>query len=377
MQKYGTNPFMDKLVNSDDCNIRKRAIEQDYGLDKLINDKDWRVRNAIFKSGYWKDFCADNWEILIQSKYNDVREAIAKQGYGLDILINDEDERVREAVAEQGYGLDKLINDNHGWVRARVAEQGYGLDILINDTHESVRRAVAEQGYGLDKLINDNIAFVRAEVARQGYGLDILINDKDDDVRQAVAEQGYGLDILINDDASLVRSAVVRQGYGLDKLINDEDATISIEVLDYLKDHNYATILDWAKANPDKVYSNIDVIIEDLKDFIYKIDDSFKLEVQSEYDNIDDFFIDHELNTLVICTTDTKLPIIKIEKCIIDQNISFKFIVDITNEDRDNFSIKTTIKSKEHLYEKLQETIESLRVHKEFSKYIDDLENCL
>lgn len=165
----------------------------------------------------------------------------------------------------------------------------------------------------------------------------------------------------------------------------DENETEYWECINNWKKDNYVfeklSIFSAIEKFNQYANTNIKLSLEDpskiLTDFIYKIDDSLKLEVQSEYDNIDDFFIDNEINTLVICTADTKLPIIKIEKYIIDQKISFKFIVDITNEDGDNFSIKTTIKSKENLYEKLQETIESLRAHKEFTKYANDLENCL
>jgi len=120
-------------------------------------------------------------------------------------FITSKNSYIRMAVAEQGYGLDVLINDEDHWVRAAVAKQGYGLDILIDDADCLVRQAVAEQGYGLDVLINDAYSWVRAAVARQGYGLDILINDKNSAVRTIVAEQGYGLHILIRDENDYVR----------------------------------------------------------------------------------------------------------------------------------------------------------------------------
>lgn len=50
-----------------------------------------------------------------------VREAVAQQGYGLDVLVDDEDYGVRAMVAKQGYGLDKLINDDYWGVRAEIA----------------------------------------------------------------------------------------------------------------------------------------------------------------------------------------------------------------------------------------------------------------
>ena len=44
-------------------------------------------------------------------------------------------------VAEQGYGLDVLVHDDDYDVRCAVAEQGYGLDLLINDENSDVRLA--------------------------------------------------------------------------------------------------------------------------------------------------------------------------------------------------------------------------------------------
>ena len=71
-------------------------------------------------------------------------------------------------------------------VRAAVARQGYGLDTLINDKSACVRAMVASNGYGLDKLIHDPMAIVRQEVAGQGYGLDVLAHDRDGYVLRAV-----------------------------------------------------------------------------------------------------------------------------------------------------------------------------------------------
>ena len=45
---------------------------------------------------------------------------VAKQKYGLDILINDSDYHVRICVAREGYELNKLINDPDKYVRDTV-----------------------------------------------------------------------------------------------------------------------------------------------------------------------------------------------------------------------------------------------------------------
>lgn len=156
------------------------------------------------------NYFKQNLKELIKNGDWHVRQAVAKQGYGLDILVGDEDYDVRAVVAEQCYGLDVLVHDENHYVREVVAKQGYGLDILVHDGNWRVRAAVAEQGYGLDILVHDVYWHVREAVARQGYGLDVLICDENCDVRIAVAKQGYGLDILINDEDWYVRSVAQR-----------------------------------------------------------------------------------------------------------------------------------------------------------------------
>jgi uncharacterized protein YcgL (UPF0745 family) len=106
-----------------------------------------------------------------------------------DELAKHEDIKVRAAVAKQGYCLDILVNDECWVIRKEVAKQGYGLDILVNDENYQVRLAVAKQGFGLDKLVNDIDSLVRLEVARQGYGLDILVNDTEEYVRIAAKKK--------------------------------------------------------------------------------------------------------------------------------------------------------------------------------------------
>lgn len=258
------------------------------------------------------------------------------------------------------------------------------LDEKIDSYDSYVRMAAAEQGYGLDILINDERWEVREEVARQGYGLDILVNDKYAGVRIMVAKQGYGLDKLINDKDYEVRRTVVKQGYGLDKLINDEDWDVRETVSKHLKDNGYKSIEDWAKANPDKVHGNNNLETTDtIKDFIYKIDDSNTLKVESSYESCDAFFNDESKESfesnesIVILAVDTKIPLIKVEKALKDNKQVYKFIVDITNEDGDDFRVRSVISSKEKFNQLLESVINALNEFPQFSRYADDLENCL
>ena len=78
---------------------------------------------------------------------------------------------------------------------------------------------------------------------------------------------------------------------------------------------------------------------------------------------------------LTILTADTKIPLIKLEKTTKDGKNCYKFLVDITNEDDDNFTIKSIISSK--VNQLLESTINALKEYPQFSKYADDLENCL
>lgn len=120
-----------------------------------------------------------------------------------------------------------------------------------------------------------------------------------------------------------------------------------------------------------------------IKDFVYKIDNSSKLDVQTSYDSVDTFFEDNstysyaEHKSLTIITVDTKVPILKLEKAQVkDQNV-FKFIVDITTEDGAEYCVKDVINTKEKFNQLLQSTIEALNSYPQFSRYADDLENCI
>ena len=121
---------------------------------------------------------------------------------------------------------------------------------------------------------------------------------------------------------------------------------------------------------------------EVIQDFIYKVDDSNKITTQTEYNSINEFFNtsitnDIKLDTLVICTVDSKEPLIKLQKVEMDSKTEFKFIVDLTNEDGDNFIFKSIIKSQEQLNQLIQQTIDMLKQSPQFVKYVDDLESCL
>lgn len=240
---YGNDFNLDEKIDEQLQKIYIYAVSSDSLIEFLENNKNYGL-DIVFSFVQHRPNLED-----VES----IKVYIAKQGYGLDILINDDDYRVRKAVAKQGYGLDILINDEDIDVRREVANQGYGFDKLINDKDSDIRQILVKQGYGLDKLINDENWKVRIAVAEQGYGLDKLINDDEYSVRKAVAEQGYGLDKLVSDESWWVREAVAKQGYGLDILVNDGSYDVREAVAQKLADLSL-NLLEWYNANPDKCY---------------------------------------------------------------------------------------------------------------------------
>ena len=238
------------------------------------------------------------------------------------------------------------ISDNCNWTPYGTNPE---LDKKVDSDDWLNRFSLAVNGYGLDKLINDEDWSVRDVVAKQGYGLDILINDKDYDVRIAVAKQGYGLDILINDEYKYVRKVVTN----------------------YLKDNGYKSIEEWAKANPDKVYGEIDFdLINTIKDFVYKIDGSNSIHIE----NYDEETKPFEKIFVYITTRDTNVRLIKIEKRLIDEQKVYRFIVDIDDYD---IHISSIVDSITTFNSTLEYIIETLKKYPQFNRYVIDLENCL
>ena len=167
--------------------------------------------------------------------------------------------------------------------------------------------------------------------------------------------------------------------YGNAEVYGNAKVRVNAEVSGYAKvDYDLSGTVDEALANE---FTNENTKV--LKDFVYKIDNSSKLDVQSSYDSVDAFFEDNsndsyvEHECLTIVAVDTKVPILKLEKTQVkDQNV-FKFIVDITNDNDDNYSVKAIIETKYKFDQLLKSTIDSLKNYPQFNKYADDLENCL
>lgn len=430
--KYGTDPILDKLVDSPEYRNRLSMAERGYGLDKLINDESYLVRKAVANQGYglnvlindsdgdvryeciisdkWPVFCAGSWKTLINNNYWYIRNAVAACGYGLDVFVNDEVPDVRYTVAKQGYGLNKLINDEDYWVRRACCECdawpefcANNWETLITSKHDHVRRAVVERGYGLNTLLTDKSYEVRTAIAKYGYGLDTLINDDDYTVsttclkhtnwwtnfcatnwenlvmhknywiRVAVAKQRYGLNILINDDRWLVRKAVAEQGYGLNILIDDNDPEVRRATLEFLVNNGYTSIDEYNKQNSIDVH-NAHTLVDSVQNFIYAINESsknFKLVIDGD---LSDF---HNITCINIICIDINCPILTLDK-VKDENgnDSYIFLVDIELENIE-FRFKKNILTENDFKVALESSVQALYNYKELSKYADELDTCI
>lgn len=122
---------------------------------------------------------------------------------------------------------------------------------------------------------------------------------------------------------------------------------------------------------------------EAIKDFIYKVDDTDRLKVESSYDSINDFFEDDSDDSyfnnesIVILTADTRIPLIRVEKAEVDDKKVYKFVVDIASAEGDTFNVKSIIDSKKKLNQLIESTKDALNSYRQFSKYATDLKNCL
>ena len=92
-----------------------------YPSDSRVFEID-TLDGEIIKKG--DKYCSSKIKLIREISKEEINKYIEDN---LDILINDPNPNVREAVAKKGYGLDKLINDEYEYVRerARTVKQLY------------------------------------------------------------------------------------------------------------------------------------------------------------------------------------------------------------------------------------------------------------
>lgn len=53
-QKYGSDPFNDRIIDGKSKKLKLRLVKDGYGLDKLCDDPDPEIRKAVADRGYIK-----------------------------------------------------------------------------------------------------------------------------------------------------------------------------------------------------------------------------------------------------------------------------------------------------------------------------------
>ena len=136
--------MLDTVVfyNSEDS----RLFEVEYNANNCIE-----TENKICS-----DYIKIIREISIEEYYSYIKEYIKNND-----IINENGE-VRYEIARQGYGLDELIDDEDYDVRCAVARQGYGLDKLVNDENCEVRDMAKQKSNNKLKIINKAIDFIKS-----------------------------------------------------------------------------------------------------------------------------------------------------------------------------------------------------------------------
>ena len=275
---------------------------------------------------------------------------------------------------------ENLSQNSNCWVddEAKVYDNAYvysNAQVFGNaEVHSNARVYDHAKVYGNAEVYGNAKVYVHAEV----YG-DAKVYDN---ARVGSWAEVYG-NAKVFGDAKICGGANVygnAEVYGGANVYGNAEIFGNAEICGYMKIDSGKYTNE--KFSCDEDLSNDGETKKVIQDFIYSVNDSNKLTTQTEYDSINEFFDTSiaeniKLDTLIICFVDTKEPLIKLQKVKVDNKTEFKFIVDITNEDSDDFIFRSTIKSQEQLNQLIQRTVEALKQYPEFNKYADDLESCL
>ena len=275
---------------------------------------------------------------------------------------------------------ENLSQNSNCWVddEAKVYDNAYvysNAQVFGNaEVHSNARVYDHAKVYGNAEVYGNAKVYVHAEV----YG-DAKVYDN---ARVGSWAEVYG-NAKVFGDAKICGGANVygnAEVYGGANVYGNAEIFGNAEICGYMKIDSGKYTNE--KFSCDEDLSNDGETKKVIQDFIYSVNDSNKLTTQTEYDSINEFFDTSiaeniKLDTLIICSVDTKEPLIKLQKVKVDNKTEFKFIVDITNEDSDDFIFRSTIKSQEQLNQLIQRTVEALKQYPEFNKYADDLESCL
>ena len=96
---------------------------------------------------------------IVLSRNLDLCVLAAKLGFGLDVFVNNDSEIVRSQVARQGYGLDKLIHDEEPKVRLLAYDALRAEEEQQKSNQQGKRRVLFVQDNYDDEIENFEFDF--------------------------------------------------------------------------------------------------------------------------------------------------------------------------------------------------------------------------
>ena len=218
-----SDEMYNNLVNNESADVRRVAAELGLGFDALKFDE--------------RDI---------------VRAAVARKGYGLNELAQDESELVRQAVVQSAdiSLLNEMANNDLSEsvrtaamerlnvIRGDVARQGYGLNELAQDESELVRQAVEQ--YVDESLLNE-----------------MANNDLSESVRTYAKERLDAIkaqNTQNNQSKSYVAEAIQTIYQSFDKYYNQMYDNGNYSVAQYVYDKSIDYVKDLAETAPEIIH---------------------------------------------------------------------------------------------------------------------------
>lgn len=237
------------LLNSNITAVKVALAKNGYALDTLINDEDTRVRNAAdwFLSNHVYDEDFDEYIRVKPTTPVDLKEVINLTVNNLNytgelgLLLNSGIQKVESALVENGFAIE-VIDD---------AQKEDASSAETSLEHEAIEPIVIKRTSpeDLKKVINitaecvlsylellHGVAFYK-DFEIPGCRVEFTDSTNIDDVIDAHYTGELGL--LLNSGIQDVKLALAANGFALDILINDEDKDVRREVAYYLECHMY------------------------------------------------------------------------------------------------------------------------------------------
>jgi len=222
---YGTDPEKDKMVRSVNWEDRRKMVKEGYGVDVLINEaaivrflKDQELTLLEFAD-------RENIDLQINAHNIDIKSVEYKRMlfdsglYTTEIYLRNPEMFTSSDNFRNTQDKDVIFNDNED-IRKMAAKQGYKLDVLISDKSSTVRQAVLDY---LEK--NDLTLKMWAEEYDKELD-DFNIKNKPIEYKKAMIDSGLCLAELIDDENENIREAVFDHIKDLDDKKHNKDLQV-------------------------------------------------------------------------------------------------------------------------------------------------------